>query len=69
MADESKICIPIDGSLVFIAALVGIGIGLLAAWMFFNPAPLPKPVAAIETALRVVRDEKGNILEILPAAP
>ena len=51
------------------ALLTGVGIGVLITWILGSAPSLPKlPAVVGETALRVVRDEKGNILEILPGA-
>ena len=69
MADD-RISMPVDTSLVVLAGLVGIaiGVGVALLWAWFNPQTVPVQAAAPAVNLQVLRDEHGRILQLTEGA-
>ncbi len=61
---RDHIVLPIDTTAVVIAALLGVGIGVLIALLFETTRGGPQSQPTGQNALIVVRNEEGQIVEL-----
>lgn len=67
MAD-AVITIPVDTSLLFVAAIAAFVGGLLVAWMFFPAGGWSNAANPAEAEIQVLRDDVGRVVAVKEVA-
>ena len=61
---EERLEIPVNSTLTVVAAVAGVAVGLLVAYLLWTwSQPRPPPVAPTQ-GFTIIRDEQGRIIEV-----